>query len=300
VIELLGLYERARPQPAGPQSADDWAAFAWASRLAYADRDFYIADDAFTPMPLKAMIAPAYLDQRIRAADIVKGAPAQIPPGDPGAALGEPSLRGRWGGGPAASEGGTTHLSVIDSHGNAVAMTASIEAAFGAQRMAAGFFLNNQLTDFSFMPTIGGKPVANAVAGGKKPRSSMSPTIVFDAKGDVYALVGSPGGSSIIAYVAKTIIGLIDWNLTMQQAIDQPNVVANNAAVRVERDRFSPALSEALTARGWTLRQNASENSGVNAIVVRAQGLEGGADSRREGVARALSPQPTPAAPRAN
>jgi gamma-glutamyltranspeptidase/glutathione hydrolase len=300
LVELLGLYERARPQPAGPQSADDWAAFIWASRLAYADRDFYIADDAFTPMPLKAMMAPTYLDQRYKVADITKAAPPQLAAGDPAAAVGEPSLRDRWGGGPRTPEGGTTHLSVIDARGNAVAMTASVESAFGAQRMAAGFFLNNQLTDFSFTPAINGKPVANAVAAGKKPRSSMSPTIIFDSKGDLYALVGSPGGSSIIAYVAKTVIGLIDWKLTMQQAIDQPNVVANNAAVRVESDRFSPALSSALTARGWTLRQNASEISGVNAIVVRPTGLEGGADSRREGVARTLTPAAAPAAQSAN
>jgi gamma-glutamyltranspeptidase / glutathione hydrolase len=300
VNELLGLYERARPQPGGAQSADDWAAFIWASRLAYADRDFYIADDAFTPMPLKAMMAPAYLDQRFKQADLAKAAPAQLAPGDPAAAVGEPSLLAHWGGGPGVPEGGTTHLSIVDANGDAVAMTASVEAAFGAERMAAGFFLNNQLTDFSFAPSIGGKPVANSVAAGKKPRSSMSPTIVFDAKGDLYAIVGSPGGSSIIAYVAKTVIALIDWKLTMQQAVDQPNVVANSGAVRVERDRFSPALSDALTARGWSIRQNASEVSGVNAIVVRPEGLEGGADSRREGVARAFSPSPAQVAPRAN
>lgn len=286
VAELLGLYARARPHPAGVNSADDWAAFMWASRLTYSDRDFYVADDAFTPMPLKGMVSAQYLDQRAKLIDLAKDAPADVQPGDPAVAVGEASLLNHWGGPGGRQEGGTTHMSVLDRYGNAVVMTASVESAFGSQRMAGGFFLNNQLTDFSFISSINGKPVANAVAAGKKPRSSMSPTIVFDQNGDVFALIGSPGGSSIIAYVAKTVVALIDWKLSMQQAIDTANVVAAGDVIRVEGDRFSQPVADELTKRGWTLRQNASEISGLHGIVVRPSGLEGGADPRREGVAK--------------
>jgi gamma-glutamyltranspeptidase/glutathione hydrolase len=285
VAELLGLYARARPHPEGVNSADDWAAFMWASRLAYVDRDWYVGDDAFTPMPLKAMVSANYLDQRAKLIDVSK-APAQVEPGDPAAAVGEPSLRAHWGGVGGKIEGGTTHMSIIDKYGNAVAMTASVESVLGSQRMAAGFMLNNQLTDFSFIAAQNGRPVANAVAAGKKPRSSMSPTIIFDQNGNVYALIGSPGGSSIIAYVAKTIIALIDWKLPMQQAIDTANVVGADTTIRIERDRFAQPIADELIKRGWTLRQNASEESGLQGIVVRPGGLEGGADSRREGVAK--------------
>lgn len=281
VPELLGLYARARPQPEGPASVEDWAAFIWASRLAYADRDYYLADTDFSPAPLAELVAPAYLDARARDIDLAKAAPVRLAPG-------ATSLSGRWGTPPAQPEAGTTHLSVIDPAGNVVSMTATVEAPFGAQRMAAGFFLNNQLTDFSLTPTLGGKPVANAVAPGKRPRSSMSPTILLEADGDFYAAIGSPGGNSIIAYVAKAIIGVVDWDLSLQQAIELPNVVARGAAIRVERDGFDPAMMERLRALGWDIQPSAGENSGLHGFVRTPEGLEGGADPRREGQARRL------------
>jgi len=279
---LLGLYARARPTPEGKDSPEDWAAFIWASRLAYADRDHYVADPAFTPQPDAALFAPDYLDARAKLIDLAKAAPTTLEPGEVA------GLKERWGQPPAQPESGTTHLSVIDGAGNAVALTATIEAPFGSRRMAAGFLLNNQLTDFSFRPELGGKPVANAPAAGKRPRSSMSPTLIFDQEGELYAVIGSPGGNSIIAYVAKTIIGLIDWDLSMQEAIELPNVVARGPAIRAE-EGLAPEIIAALKAKGWNLQENAGENSGLHGIrVLPDGGLEGGADPRREGVALAL------------
>ncbi len=286
IPELLGLFARARPQPIGPTNADDWAAFIWASRLAYADRDHYVADPAFADIPVKALQAPSYLDERASLIRLEMAAPALVEPGDAG------GLRDTWGRAQPLPEAGTTHLTVLDSAGNSVALTATIEAPFGSQRMASGFFLNNQLTDFTFVPELNGKPVANAVGAGKRPRSSMAPTMIFDAKGDLYAAFGSPGGNAIIAYVAKTAVGLIDWGLPMQAAIDLPNVVARGQVVRVERDTFSPALLEQLRARGWKLEATAEEASGLHGIAITAQGLQGGADRRREGVAKALPATP--------
>jgi gamma-glutamyltranspeptidase/glutathione hydrolase len=172
----------------------------------------------------------------------------------------------------------------VDGWGNAVAMTATVESAFGAQRMAAGFLLNNQLTDFAFEPTIGGRPVANALQPGKAPRSSMSPMIVLDRHGELQLVIGSPGGSAIIGYVARTTIGILDWGLSVQAAIDVGNATARDAPARIEAPRMPAGLIPALTARGWTVQESALEASGLHAIRVTPQGLEGGADPRREGI----------------
>jgi gamma-glutamyltranspeptidase/glutathione hydrolase len=289
VIDILGLFERARPKPATVENPDDWAAFLWASRIAYSDRDYYLGDDTVVPVPTQQLVDPKYLDTRAKQIDLAKSAPAWVVPGDTSIVSGQ-SLLGHWGAPGPLPEKGTTHISIVDGYGNAVAMTASIESAFGSQRMAAGFFLNNQLTDFSFAPTLNGKPVANAAAAGKKPRSSMAPTLIFDKDGKLFAAVGSPGGSSIIAYVAKTIIGVVDWGLPMQTAISEPNVIANGETVRIEKQRFPDALATQLSARGWKFAQSTSEDSGLQGIVVRGDKLEGGADPRREGVAKALLP----------
>jgi len=278
--EILGLYARARPEPAGPGSVEDWAAFLWASRIGYVDRDFYVADPAFAAQPGAAMFAPAYLDARAAEIDLARAAPERLAPGDLG------PLRQTWGLAGETPENGTTHLSIVDARGDAVALTATIEAPFGAQRMAMGFFLNNQLTDFSFQPLLNGKQVANAAGPGKRPRSSMSPAILLEADGDLYGVIGSPGGSSIPAYVAKAIIGVVDWDLGVQEAVSLPNVVARGSAIRVESALFAPEIAAALKARGWDIRESAGENSGLHGIVVRGGTLEGGADPRREGVAR--------------
>lgn len=289
VIDLLGLFAKARPAPKGPADADDWAAFFWASRIAYADRDFYLADDRVVPVPVNGLIDSRYIAERAKLIDLAKAAPKTIMPGDPSIITGGPSLLDRWALPSDRPEGGTTHLSIVDGAGNVVAMTASVESPFGSHRMAAGFFLNNQLTDFSFTPTRNGKPVANAVAPGKKPRSSMAPTIVLDKDGKFYAAIGSPGGNSIIAYVAKTLIGIVDWKLSMQDAVAQPNVVANGETIRIEAGKFPEPIAAALRARGWMISAGGGEVSGLNGIRMNGENLEGGADPRREGVARLLA-----------
>lgn len=278
-LAILGLYQRARPTPGGAENADDWSAFLWASRLAYADRDHYMADAQFTTVPTLELIAPQYLDQRAQQIDVAH-APAQVLPGMP---VGQ-ELYDRWGNA-FSDDAGTSHVSIVDAWGNAVSMTATVESAFGAQRMVAGFFLNNQLTDFSFEPTLNGRPVANSVEPGKAPRSSMSPMIVTDRNGELALVIGSPGGSSIIGYVARTTIGILDWGLTPQQAIDLSNATARTSPVVVENARMPAGVADALTARGWELREvGAMEDSGIHAIRVTPQGLVGGADPRREGI----------------
>jgi gamma-glutamyltranspeptidase / glutathione hydrolase len=287
-LAILGLYQRARPQPSGQTNADDWSAFLWASRLAYADRDHYMADDQFAPVPTQELIAPAYLDARARQIDLAH-APTGIT--QAGAPAGE-ELRNRWGAA-WSEDSGTTHISIVDGWGNAVALTATVESAFGSQRMVAGFFLNNQITDFAFEPTRNGLPVANAVAPRKAPRSSMSPLIVTDRDGELVLVIGSPGGSSIIGYVARAAIGILDWRLTPQQAIDISNVTARSSPVVVENARLPSGVAQQLTARGWELREvGAMEDSGLHAIQVTPQGLVGGADPRREGVVARVAPGP--------
>jgi len=289
LVALLGMYERSRPQPQGQNNADDWAAFLWASRLAYADRDYYMADDTVVPVPTTELIAPEYLDARAMLINV-----AQAPVGDvnPGAPPGSADLFERWGR-DNGDDSGTTHVVIVDAWGDAVAMTATVESLFGSQRMTNGFLLNNQLTDFSFQPTLNGRPVANAAAPGKRPRSSMTPTIVLDRSGDLELVVGSPGGSSIIGYTARTTIGILDWNMPVQDAINGGNATARTPVVAAEVNRFPAGIADALTARGWRLEQTGiGEVSGLHAIRVRADGsLEGGADPRREGVVGRVAAQ---------
>jgi gamma-glutamyltranspeptidase/glutathione hydrolase len=294
VLELLSLFEKARPYPEGPQSLDDWHAFAWASRLAYADRDFYVADDSFVPVPVYGLVAPQYVSERAKLIDPAKAAPTLVEPGDPSKVLGGESLMDKWGREQLSPSTGTTHLSVVDAAGNAVALTASVESLFGSQRMAGGFFLNNQLTDFSLSPTLNGKPVANAVAPGKRPRSSMSPTLIMDKDNKLVATLGSPGGNAIIAYVAKSVIGVVDWKLSMNEAFALPNVIARRAEVRAEVDKMPPALVEGLRAKGWKVEAVNFEQSGLHGVKVTPDGLQGGADPRREGAVASPKP-PVPA-----
>jgi gamma-glutamyltranspeptidase/glutathione hydrolase len=276
MLAILGLYERARPDPVGPASADDWSAYLWASRLAYADRDHYMADDEAVPTPTQEMIAPAYLDERARQIDINR-APTRVRPGQPAGR----ELYERWGA-DEEDELGTTHLSIVDQWGNAVSLTATIESYFGAQRMASGFLLNNELTDFSFRPTINGRPVANAVAPGKRPRSSMSPSIVTDREGELVLVIGSPGGSDIIGYVARSTIALLDWNMPVQEALGLGNATGRFPNVTAEPERWPAGVGAELARRGWRLVP-ADGHSGLHAIRVTPNGLEGGADPRGEG-----------------
>jgi gamma-glutamyltranspeptidase/glutathione hydrolase len=275
MLSILDKTDIAGRRPADPQA---WFLFAQASRLIYADRDRYVADPRFVPVPVKRLLDPAYL--RLRLQLIGQHAGAAPPPGDFSV------LRGRDA---TAESAGTSHLVVVDADGNAVSMTTTVESVFGSGRTLRGFVLNNQLTDFSFVPTDAGRPVANAVRGGKRPRSSMSPIIVLDRAGNFVAALGSPGGSAILEYNAKALVGLLAWKLSLKQAIELPNLIARGDTFSGELAKFSPALLAGLRERGIELKTGHAENSGLHGVVRLADGsYEGAADSRREGVARML------------
>ena len=279
-IMIGGIY--AHLVDSGSTQADRVAALVDAQRLAYADRDHYFGDPDAIDIPLDGLLNPEYLEHR----STERFAPDAIPThGDPGMLLHQDSAAALWGADTTREASGTTHLSIIDNDGNAVSMTATVEAPFGSSRWVAGFLLNNEMTDFAREVPADGKPVANAIAPGRRPRSSMSPTMVFDADGKILIVAGSPGGNSIPAYVSKTIIGILDWNLSAQQAVDFPNIVARGEKVRVEVS-VAPgkAIASDLAERGYRVEEREGENSGLHVIVIRADGLEGAADPRREGI----------------
>ncbi len=255
-----------------------WQALIEGERLMYADRDQYEGDT-----PAFYGMENGYLDSGYAASRS-----ALIQPGTatPAPAPGTPPSMVAMGPDQTIEPGGTTHFVIRDQYGNVLSMTTTVESLFGTGRMVDGFFLNNQLTDFSFSPaTADGKPIANAVAGGKHPRSSMAPVIVFDQTGTkVVAAVGSPGGKAIPAYVLKTLVGVLDWHLPMQQAIDLPNIVAGGDAIRIEQPRMDPAIWDGLTKMGYKLTGVQGEESGLNGFIIKPDGsYDGGSDSRREG-----------------
>lgn len=282
---IPALYDRLVPAEASDN--EQLKAFVDAQRLTYADRDHYVADADFVEVPFEDLIDQTYLDAR--AGDVFE--PGEAPkPGDPGEVLrGEPIID-MWGRDTTDEAAGTTHFSVVDMDGNAVSMTATIESAFGNSRMVNGFLLNNELTDFARDPRIEGKLVANVPAGGKRPRSSMSPTIISSGD-DLVMVTGSPGGNSIVAYVSKTVLGVFDWDLTPQESIDFPNIIARGLQVGVEVDRpGGPEAALALRDMGYPVQEREGENSGLHVILVTEDGLLGGADPRREGVAIGIDP----------
>jgi gamma-glutamyltranspeptidase/glutathione hydrolase len=271
--------------------ADRVAAFVDAQRLAYADRDHYFGDPDEVDIPLDDLLNPAYL--RHRATE--RFAPGEIPtPGDPGAVLRQDAAASLFAPDTTREAAGTTHLSIIDGDGNAVSMTATVEAPFGTQRWVAGFLLNNEMTDFAREVPDDGSLPANAVAPGRRPRSSMSPTMIFDADGGLLMVTGSPGGNSIPAYVAKTIVGVLGWGLSAQEAVDYPNIVARGETVRVEVS-MEPGqqIADDLSARGYNVQEREGENSGLHIIVVHDDALDGAADPRREGIVRRTSATPS-------
>ena len=277
-LQILGILQRFDMAAVKPGSARAVHLIAEASRLAFADRNTYIADSDFIPVPTAGLLDPGYLD--LRAQDIsAKRSLGTAFPGMPGA-----GARLRLAPDSASRGVSTTHLSVVDENGNAVAMTSSIENAFGSRLMVRGFLLNNQLTDFSFAPEKDGAPVANRAEAGKRPRSSMAPTLVFDGTGKVVMAVGSPGGSRIIGYVAKTVVATLDWGLEMQDAIDLPHFVNRNGRTDLEEGTSIEALKGELEALGHEVFIRIL-NSGLHGIHVTPKGLRGGADGRREGVA---------------
>ena len=276
MLQLLAL----NPLGSVPMNAPALHLITEAQKLAYADRDRYVGDPDKVQVPA-GLLDPRYLATRRLWIDTAKAKPkadAGIPPG----------LNAQRAGVDATSESvGTSHVSIVDARGNAVSLTTTIENAFGSRIMVGGFLLNNQLTDFSFVAKDAqGNPIANAVAGNKRPRSSMSPTIVLDPAGRVKAVVGSPGGSRIILYVAKTVIGLIDWKLDPQTAVDLANFGSRNGPLELEAGMTSLLLTAQMQQRGHQV-QPVEMTSGLHVITRLPNGtLQGGADPRREGVAR--------------
>ncbi len=277
VLAILGLLERFPLNAMRPRSSGAVHLFAEAGRLAYADRDHYIGDPDFVPVPVAGLIDPAYLRGR---SDLIRPE-RSMQHALPGAPAG---LRVSFGADATIEAGGTSHLSIVDARGNAVAMTTSIESAFGSRVLVRGFLLNNELTDFSFAPEEDGRPIANRVEPGKRPRSAMAPSFVFTPDGEFWMSLGSPGGSAIINYVAKTLVGVIDWKLSLQQAIAAPNMGSRNHETEIERGSALENLAAALRAMGHPVAA-VDLVSGVHGIVRTPRGLQGGADPRREGIA---------------
>ena len=280
LLGLLGILERTDIASRGPNDPQAWFLFAQASRLAYADRDRYIADPHYVPVPVERLLDPGYLRLRAQLIGERTGPPPQ--PGE----IAVP--RGR----DATTESqGTSSFAVVDGDGDVVSMTTTIESVFGSGRAVGGFVLNNQLTDFSFVPTDNGQAVANAVHGGKRPRSSMAPVIVLDHDGNFVAALGSPGGSAITEYNAKTLVGLLAWKLPLKQAIELPNLIARGESFNGELSKFTPEVLAGLRERGMVLKLGRAENSGLHGVVRLPDGTyQGAADSRREGVALMLEP----------
>ena len=274
ILGMLEPFDLSALRPGSPMAVH---LISEASKLAYADRAVYMADSDFVSVPVEQLLSPGYL--RKRSLDIHPGKTmGKAKPGTFGPEKSPQRAADLHHGRPS-----TSHLAVVDADGNAVSMTTSVEGPFGSHMMAAGFILNNQLTDFSFQPEINGKPVANAVAPGKRPRSSMSPTLVFNKRGNLFAAVGSPGGSRIITYVTQTLIGLIDWDMDMQSAIDLPRHVNRNGPIELEAETDLNEHVAALEALGHKVSSK-KLTSGLHGIMVGRKGLDGGADKRREGV----------------
>ncbi|MFN4288507.1 MAG: gamma-glutamyltransferase family protein [Brevundimonas sp.] len=281
LLQLLLMAEQVEALRDGPDSDMAWIAFGRLQRLMYADRDAFVGDPAFVRVPVTGLLSRDYVRERsLLWRDAALPEAGDPPPDHHSEAH---ASRGRD---TTVEARGTSHFVVVDAAGNAVSMTTTVESIFGSGRMAGGFFLNNQLTDFAFTPTDAqGRPLANAPAPGKRPRSSMSPVIVLDAEGRLVGLMGSPGGNAILAYNAKALIGTLMWGLSMQEAIDLPNLVVRGASVGADTGQFPPARRAALAQAGMALRDNTAENSGLHGGLWRDGRWDGGADRRREGVA---------------
>jgi gamma-glutamyltranspeptidase/glutathione hydrolase len=281
LIQLMKILEGTDIAQRGPNDPRAWYLFAEASRIMYADRDRFVGD---TTVPVEGLLDPAYVASRRRLIGATAG-PAPQP--------GTPELAPLMAADTTYEPTGTSHLIVRDIDGNVVSMTTTVESIFGSGRMVDGFFLNNQMTDFAFRPVDDqGRPAANAVAPGKRPRSSMTPTILLTPDGRFAGAIGSAGGNAILAYVAKSLVAAIDWNMPMQQAVAAPNLVARGNNFNGEVTKFSPTVLEGLRQRGIDLRPGQGEDSGVHGVLIGDGRIDGGFDPRREGVVLTLPARP--------
>ena len=289
VLQLMAMLERTDIAARGPADPQAWFLFAEASRLMYADRDQYVGDPGFAQVPVEGLLEPAYVAQRAALIPVQQAGPPPAP--------GTPRFAPIAGLDATQERGGTSHFVIGDAQGNVVSMTTTVESIFGSGRMVDGFFLNNQMTDFNFQPRdAAGRLTANAVAPGKRPRSSMTPAILLQG-GRFVGAVGSPGGSSILVYVGKTLVGMLDWGLEPQPAINLPNLIARGANYFGEADKFPAGVVAALAARGVAIRPGQGEDSGLHGVMIINGRLVGGADPRREGVFR-VEPAPNRLRPR--
>jgi len=276
LIELMMILEQTDIAARGPKDPQSWFLFAEASRLMYADRDKYVGDPAFVKVPVTGMIDVAYVASRRRLIGTMAGPPPEA---------GRPELAPLMAADNSLEPTGTSHFIIRDADGNVVSMTTTVESIFGTGRMVDGFFLNNQLTDFSFSPVDAqGRAVANAVAPGKRPRSSMVPTILLTKDGRFAGAIGSAGGNAILAYVAHSLVGAIDWNMSMSDALWAPNLVARGPNFNGEVTKFSPEILAGLRQRGIDLKPGQGEDSGLTGVLIRDGHVDAAADPRREGV----------------
>ena len=279
VLQILGALERFDLPKMRPGSAEVVHLKAEAERLAFADRGKYLGDERFVDVPVRGLVDPGYIAARSQLIAREKSM-GRAAPGTP------PGVKVAFAEDAHDEVIGTSHISIVDRLGNAVSMTTTIEGNFGNGQMVRGFLLNNELTDFNFAPVDAGVLTANSVAPGKRPRSSMAPTMVFDGRsGALELLAGSPGGSLIIGYVAKAIIATLDWNLDPQTAIDLPNFGSRNGPTEVEQGTELESVQATLKAMGHEVRA-IPMTSGLQVIRRTRAGWEGGSDPRREGIAR--------------
>jgi gamma-glutamyltranspeptidase/glutathione hydrolase len=279
VLQILGTLQRFDLGAMGKNSPQSWHLIGQAMQLAYADREKYLGDDAFVNVPVTGLLNPDYVQERSALIDPEK-ARADYPAGNPpGAAPRTAAI--------SSEVAGTTHFTAVDRYGNIANMTSTIEGPFGSQLMAGGFFLNNELTDFTFAPEKDGAPVANRVVGGKRPLSSMAPTIVFDRDGRAVLALGSAGGKRIIMHVTKTLIGVIDFGLPLQQAIDLPNIYFGSGGLEVEQNSMLSAMADGLREFGQKVRA-VDLGSKVNGAQRIGNSWIGAADPRSEGTSATI------------